>query len=125
MAGMGKTGTVNITPEMMDEAIKAIQAYRTTAFGAADGNGSDGLYGTVKKEVETLTASDFTGSASKGFVNFYTNNIEPATGSRSSHRRNRKTRTGSVKKRRKRAGIQVCRWCLWERRILAVPYSMT
>ena len=73
MAGMGKTGTVNITPEMMDEAIKAIQAYRTTAFGAADG--------TVKKEVETLTASDFTGSASKGFVNFYTNNIEPATGS--------------------------------------------
>lgn len=81
MAGMGKTGTVNITPEMMDEAIKAIQAYRTTAFGAADGNGSDGLYGTVKKEVETLTASDFTGSASKGFVNFYTNNIEPATGS--------------------------------------------
>ena len=57
MAGMGKTGTVNITPEMMDEAIKAIQAYRTTAFGAADGNGSDGLYGTVKKEVETLTAS--------------------------------------------------------------------
>ena len=28
MAGMGKTGTVNITPEMMDEAIKAIQAYR-------------------------------------------------------------------------------------------------
>lgn len=44
---------------------------------------------------------------------------------RSSHRRNRKTRTGSVKKRRKRAGIQVCRWCLWERRILAVPYSMT
>ena len=71
MAGMGKTGTVNITPEMMDEAIKAIQAYRTTAFGAADGNGSDGLYGTVKKEVETLTASDFTGSASKGFVNFY------------------------------------------------------
>lgn len=25
MAGMGKTGTVNITPEMMDEAIKAIR----------------------------------------------------------------------------------------------------
>lgn len=81
MAGMGKTGTVNITPEMMDEAIQAIQAYRTTAFGAADGNGTDGLYGNVKKEVETLTSSDFTGSASKGFVNFYTNNIEPATGS--------------------------------------------
>lgn len=81
MAGMGKTGTVNIFPEMMDDAIKAIQAYRTTAFGSADGNSSDGLYGDVKKEVETLTSSDFTGSASKGFVNFYTNNIEPATGS--------------------------------------------
>ena len=81
MAGMGKTGTVNIFPEMMDEAIKAIKDYRTIAFGDTDGNGSDGLYGTVKKEVETLTSSDFTGSASKGFVNFYTNNIEPATGS--------------------------------------------
>ena len=81
MAGMGKTGTVNIFPEMMDEAIKAIKDYRTIAFGDTDGNGSDGLDCTVKKEVETLTSSDFTGSASKGFVNFYTNNIEPATGS--------------------------------------------
>ena len=33
MAGMGKTGTVNIFPEMMDEAIKAIKDYRTIAFG--------------------------------------------------------------------------------------------
>ncbi len=39
--------------------------------------------------------------------------------------RNRKTRTGSVKRRRKRAGIQVCRWCLWERKISAVPCWMT
>ena len=46
MAGMGKTGTVNIFPEMMDEAIKAIKDYRTIAFGDTDGNGSDGLYGT-------------------------------------------------------------------------------
>ena len=81
MAGMGKTGTVNIFPEMMDEAIKAIKDYRTIAFGDTDGNGSDGLYGTVKKEVEALTSSDITGSASKGFVKLYTNNIEPATGS--------------------------------------------
>lgn len=43
MAGMGKTGTVNIFPEMMDDAIKAIQAYRTAAFGSADGNSSDWL----------------------------------------------------------------------------------
>ena len=80
MAGMGKTGTVNIFPEMMDDAIKAIKDYRTTAFGVADGNGSDGLYGAIKKDVETLTTTDFTGSASTGFSNFYTNNIEPATG---------------------------------------------
>ena len=32
MAGMGKTGTVNITPEMMDAAVKAITEYRTTIF---------------------------------------------------------------------------------------------
>lgn len=81
MAGMGNAGVVNITPEMMDEAIKAIQAYRTEAFGSADGTDTNGLYGSVKKEVETLTASDFTGAAASGFVNFYTNNIEPATGS--------------------------------------------
>lgn len=81
MAGMGKAGEVNITPEMMDAAIAAIKKYRNEAFGSEDGTGTDGLYGSVKKEVETLTASDFTGSASKGFVNFYTNNIEPATGS--------------------------------------------
>ena len=80
MAGMGKTGTVNIFPEMMDEAIKAIKDYRTIAFGDTDGNGSDGLYGTVKKEVETLTSSDFTGSASKGFVNFYTTILNPQRG---------------------------------------------
>ncbi len=80
MAGMGKTGTMNVFPEMMENAIKAIKDYRTIAFGDADGNGTDGLYGTVKKEVETLTTTDFTGSASTGFTNFYNNNIEPATG---------------------------------------------
>ena len=31
MAGMGKTGTVNIFPEMMDEAIKAIKNLFPTA----------------------------------------------------------------------------------------------
>ena len=31
MAGMGQNGTINITPEMMDEAIKAIATYRTSA----------------------------------------------------------------------------------------------
>lgn len=71
MAGMGTTGTVNITPEMMDEAIKAIEAYRET---------TGTLHTNVETEVTTLTSSDFTGSASTGFVNFYTNNIATATG---------------------------------------------
>lgn len=81
MAGMGKAGEVNIKPEMMDAAITAIKTYRNEAFGSEDGTGTTGLYGSVKKEVEDLTKADFTGSASVGFVNFYTNNIEPATGS--------------------------------------------
>lgn len=71
MAGMGTTGTVNITPEMMDDAIKAIEAYRET---------TGTLHTNVETEVTTLTSSDFTGSASTGFWNFYTNNIAPATG---------------------------------------------
>ena len=71
MAGMGTTGTVNITPEMMDAAVKAISAYRST---------TGTLYGNVKTEVTNLTAKDFTGSASTGFVKFYNANIEPASG---------------------------------------------
>ncbi len=71
MAGMGKTGTVNVTPEMMDAAVKAIESYRST---------TDTLYTNVSDEVTNLTGSDFTGSASTGFVNFYTNNVEKAIG---------------------------------------------
>lgn len=71
MAGMGSTGTVNITPEMMDEAIKAIEAYRET---------TNTLHTNVGTEVTTLTSSDFTGSAATGFSTFYTKNIEPVTG---------------------------------------------
>lgn len=71
MAGMGTTGTVNITPEMMDNAVKAITTYRTT---------TDTLHTSVNDEITNLTSNDFTGSAATGFVNFYTNNINPATG---------------------------------------------
>jgi uncharacterized protein YukE len=71
MAGMGTTGTVNITPEMMDAAVKAISEYRSS---------TQALYKSVDTEVNNLTAKDFTGSASTGFVTFYTNNIEPVTG---------------------------------------------
>lgn len=71
MAGMGSTGTVNITPEMMDAAVKAIADYRAT---------TEELHKNVETEVTNLTSNDFTGSASSGFYNFYTNNIAPATG---------------------------------------------
>lgn len=71
MPGMGTTGTVNITPEMMDEAVKAISAYRST---------TETLYKSVNTEITNLTAKDFTGSASTGLVKFYNSNIEPATG---------------------------------------------
>jgi len=80
MAGTEKTGTLYVFPEMLDNAIKAIEVYRSTAFGSPDGEGSDGLYGAVKKEVVDLTTSDFTGSASTKFLSFYNKNIEPATG---------------------------------------------
>jgi uncharacterized protein YukE len=71
MAGMGQNGTINITPEMMDEAIKAITTYRTSA---------ESLHSNIQTEVETLTASDFTGSASNGFKSFYEEKIHPVTG---------------------------------------------
>ncbi len=71
MSGMGSTGTVNITPEMMDDAVKAITNYRTT---------TETLHTSISTEVTNLTAKDFTGSASTGFVSFYTNSIAPATG---------------------------------------------
>ena len=56
---------------MLDTAISAITTYRET---------TSTLYTNVGTEVTNLTANDFTGSAATGFVNFYTNNIEPATG---------------------------------------------
>ena len=55
----------------MDAAIKAITEYRTT---------TGTLHTSVGTEVTNLISNDFTGSASKGFENFYTNNISKATG---------------------------------------------
>lgn len=72
MAGMGSTGTVNITPEMMEAAVKAIADYRET---------TEDLHKNVNTEVTNLISNDFTGAASAGFYDFYTSNIEPATGS--------------------------------------------
>lgn len=66
------TGRIYITLEMMDHAIEAIERFRSSTRE---------LHSCVESEVTTLISSDFIGSAADGFVNFYRNNIECATGS--------------------------------------------
>lgn len=68
---MGSTGTVNISPEMMTNAIKAIDEYRTTA---------NTEYTNLSNIVSGLIPSSFSGSAATGFSTFYNNKIEPLTG---------------------------------------------
>lgn len=67
---MGSTGTVNITPEMMRNALKVIEEYRTTV----------GNYNTeLETTVNGLIPSSFNGAAANGFKGFYVDNIKPAT----------------------------------------------
>lgn len=68
---MGSTGTVNITPEMMTNAMSIIHEYR-----AETGN----LYTRLSDEVAGLIPANFSGSAAEGFQFFYTDKIEPAAG---------------------------------------------
>ena len=68
---MGSTGTINITPEMMTNAMSIIDEYRTQT-----GN----LYTSLSDEVAGLIPANFSGSAAEGFQFFYTDKIEPATG---------------------------------------------
>ena len=68
---MGSTGTVNITPEMMTNAMSIIDEYR-----AETGN----LYTRLSDEVAGLIPANFSGSAAEGFQFFYTDKIEPAAG---------------------------------------------
>ncbi len=68
---MGSTGTVNITPEMMTNALKAIADYREQ---------STSLHDQLADEVENLIPGNFSGSAADGFKTFYTEKIEPAVG---------------------------------------------
>ena len=68
---MGSTGTVNITPEMMTNAMSIIDEYR-----AETGN----LYTRLSDEVAGLIPPNFSGSAAEGFQFFYTDKIEPAAG---------------------------------------------
>lgn len=71
MANMGSTGTVNITHQMMESAVQAIENYQTTITS---------LNGRLDNEVNTLIPSSFSGSAAQGFKAFYDNSIVPNVG---------------------------------------------
>ena len=68
---MGSTGTVNITPEMMTNAMSIIDEYRAE---------TSNLYTRLSDEVTGLIPTNFSGSAAEGFRFFYTDKIEPAAG---------------------------------------------
>jgi uncharacterized protein YukE len=68
---MGSTGTVNITPEMMRNALQVIENYRAN---------TNNLHTQLSDTVNTLLSSSFSGNAADGFKYFYDNSIEPAVG---------------------------------------------
>ena len=63
MANMGTTGTINITKDMMDKAITAIDTYQATITN---------LNTELLAEIDGLIPSSFSGSAAPGFKTFYT-----------------------------------------------------
>lgn len=72
MANMGSTGTVNITHEMIQNAVQAVENYQNTVST---------LNGRLENEVNTLIPSSFSGSAAISFRDsFYANNIVPNVG---------------------------------------------
>lgn len=68
---MGSTGTINITPEMMKNALNAVSEYQTT---------TNGLHDQLNEMMASLIPTNFQGSAADGFLYFYNNKIEPAIG---------------------------------------------
>ena len=68
---MGSTGTVNITPEMMRNALSIIEDYRAKTTN---------LHNQLTDEVNNLIPGSFSGNAAEGFKFFYTDKIEPAVG---------------------------------------------
>ncbi|MBR1391328.1 MAG: WXG100 family type VII secretion target [Lachnospiraceae bacterium] len=66
---MGSTGVVNITPEMMRNAIGVVEDYREKMKGYHD---------ELTQTVEALIPANFSGSAAEGFKFFYTDKINPA-----------------------------------------------
>lgn len=68
---MGNTGTVNITPEMLRNALNVISEYRTN---------TNNLHTQLGEAVNSLIPSNFSGNAAEGFKYFYENSIDPAVG---------------------------------------------
>lgn len=66
---MGQTGTVNVTPEMLNSAISAISTYRSTV---------QSLYSRLEQEMGGLIPGNFSGSAANGMTTFFNNTISPA-----------------------------------------------
>ena len=64
---MGNTGTVNVTPEMINNAKDAIQEYKDTVKT---------LYSQLEDTMSALIPGNFSGSAADGFKYFYDNNIK-------------------------------------------------
>ncbi len=65
---MGSTGTVNITPEMLRNALSVIADYQTK---------TNNLRTQLDDTVTALIPGNFSGSAADGFKDFYTNKIDP------------------------------------------------
>lgn len=68
---MGSTGTVNITPEMLKNALQAIEDYKQT---------TNALHTKLNDTMSELIPGNFSGNAAEGFRTFYDNKIEPAVG---------------------------------------------
>lgn len=68
---MGSTGTVNITPEMLRNALSVIEDYQTK---------TNNLHTQLNDTVSTLIPGNFSGNAADGFKFFYDNKIEPVVG---------------------------------------------
>ncbi|AEV67543.1 WXG100 family type VII secretion target [Acetivibrio clariflavus] len=68
---MGSTGTVNMTPEMLRNALSVIEEYRAN---------TNNLHTQLSETISTLLSTSFSGSAADGFKYFYDNSIEPAIG---------------------------------------------
>lgn len=74
---MGETGTVNVTPEMINNAKNAIQEYQDTVKN---------LYSQIEDTMTALIPGSFSGSAADGFYDhFYDKNIRPVANTEDSN----------------------------------------